>query len=88
VKPSDADYVRQKVFDLKITCPAMDNTADTAQVVIRPPLAWGLAVIAGLALNWLVPLPFLRAALAAAKARGVKLGNPNGARATSTLWRR
>jgi len=35
------------------------NTADTAQVIIRPPLAWGLAVIAGLALNWLVPLPFL-----------------------------
>jgi protein-S-isoprenylcysteine O-methyltransferase Ste14 len=36
----------------------MDDTADTAQVIIRPPLAWGLAVIAGLALNWLVPLPF------------------------------
>jgi protein-S-isoprenylcysteine O-methyltransferase Ste14 len=37
----------------------MDDTTDTAQVIIRPPLAWGLAVIAGLALNWLVPLPFL-----------------------------
>jgi protein-S-isoprenylcysteine O-methyltransferase Ste14 len=37
----------------------MNDTADTAQVIIRPPLAWGLAVIAGLALNWLVPLPFL-----------------------------
>src|SRR5215469_4423145 len=37
----------------------MDNTADTAQVIIRPPLAWGLAVVAGLALNWLAPLPFL-----------------------------
>ena len=37
----------------------MDDTANTAQVIIRPPLAWGLAVIAGLALNWLVPLPFL-----------------------------
>ena len=37
----------------------MDDTADTAQVIIRPPLAWGLAVIAGLALNWLVPLRFL-----------------------------
>ena len=43
----------------------MDNTADTAQVIIRPPLAWGLAVIAGLALNWLVTLPFLPAALPA-----------------------
>ena len=41
----------------------MDNTADTAQVIIRPPLAWGLAVIAGLALNWLAPLPFLPADL-------------------------
>jgi protein-S-isoprenylcysteine O-methyltransferase Ste14 len=37
----------------------MDDTADTAQVIIRPPLAWGLAVIAGFALNWLVALPFL-----------------------------
>src|SRR5262249_53900364 len=41
----------------------MDETADTAQVIIRPPLAWGLAVIAGLVLNWLVPLPFLPADL-------------------------
>ncbi|TMJ82427.1 MAG: isoprenylcysteine carboxylmethyltransferase family protein [Alphaproteobacteria bacterium] len=43
----------------------MDDTAGTAQVIIRPPLAWGLAVIAGLALNWLVPLPFLPADLPA-----------------------
>ena len=43
----------------------MDDTADTAQVIIRPPLAWGLAVIAGLALNWLAPLPFLPADLPA-----------------------
>ena len=41
----------------------MDDRADAAQVIIRPPLAWGLAVIAGLALNWLVPLPFLPADL-------------------------
>jgi protein-S-isoprenylcysteine O-methyltransferase Ste14 len=43
----------------------MDDTADTAQVIIRPPLAWGLAVMAGLALDWLVPLPFLPAGLPA-----------------------
>ena len=43
----------------------MDDTADTAQVIIHPPVAWGLAVIAGLALNWLVPLPFLPADLPA-----------------------
>jgi protein-S-isoprenylcysteine O-methyltransferase Ste14 len=43
----------------------MGDTADTPQVIIRPPLAWGLAVIAGLAVNWLVPLPFLPADLPA-----------------------
>ena len=43
----------------------MNDTAETAQVVIRPPLAWGLAVIAGLALNWFIPLPFLPADLPA-----------------------
>ena len=37
----------------------MNDTADTAQVLVRPPLAWGLAVVAGLALHWVVPLPFL-----------------------------
>src|SRR6266540_1318334 len=43
----------------------MDDRADAARVIIRPPLAWGLAVIAGLALNWLVPLPLLPADLPA-----------------------
>src|SRR5215467_3394371 len=43
----------------------MDSTTDTAQVVIRPPLAWALAVIAALALNWLARLPFLPADLPA-----------------------
>ena len=36
----------------------MDDTADTAHVIVRPPLAWGLSVIAGFALDWLVPLLF------------------------------
>jgi protein-S-isoprenylcysteine O-methyltransferase Ste14 len=39
----------------------MDSTADTSRVIVRPPLAWGLALIAGLALHGLVPLPFLPA---------------------------
>ena len=39
----------------------MADTTDTAHVIIRPPLAWGLAAIAGLALDRLVPLPFLPA---------------------------
>ena len=43
----------------------MGNRADTAPVITRPPLAWGLAVIGGLALNWLVPLPFLPVTLPA-----------------------
>jgi|SRR5262245_34974754 len=45
----------------------MDKRADTAQVIIRPPLAWGLAIIVGLALNWLTPLPFLPSELAATR---------------------
>jgi len=36
----------------------MTDTADTAQVVVRPPIAWALAVLIGLALDWLMPLPF------------------------------
>ena len=41
----------------------MADTADTAHVIVRPPLAWGLAVLAGFALDWLVPLPFLPATM-------------------------
>jgi protein-S-isoprenylcysteine O-methyltransferase Ste14 len=44
----------------------MDGTVDTAQVIIRPPLAWALAVIVGLALDWLLPSPFLPFGLPAA----------------------
>jgi protein-S-isoprenylcysteine O-methyltransferase Ste14 len=36
----------------------MADTADTANAIVRPPIAWALAVLAGLALNWLLPLPF------------------------------
>ncbi len=43
----------------------MDDTTDKAQVIVRPPLMWGLAVVAGLALNWLVPLRLLPADLPA-----------------------
>jgi protein-S-isoprenylcysteine O-methyltransferase Ste14 len=43
----------------------MSDSADTAQVIIRPPLAWALAVIAGFALNWLMPLPFVPVAVPA-----------------------
>ena len=43
----------------------MTDTADTAQVVVRPPIAWLLSVLAGLALHWLMPLPFMPPAVSA-----------------------
>jgi protein-S-isoprenylcysteine O-methyltransferase Ste14 len=43
----------------------MDDTQDSAQVRIRPPLVWATAVIAGLALNWFAPIPFLPTAFPA-----------------------
>jgi protein-S-isoprenylcysteine O-methyltransferase Ste14 len=43
----------------------MADTADTSNVIVRPPIAWALAVLAGLALNWLMPLPFLPAVVSA-----------------------
>ena len=43
----------------------MSGPADTAQVIARPPLLWGLAVVAGFALDWLMPLRFVPAAVPA-----------------------
>src|SRR5215831_14814928 len=37
----------------------MADATDSANVIIRPPIAWAVAVLAGLALNWLLPLPFV-----------------------------
>src|SRR5215468_2534853 len=37
----------------------MADATDTANVIIRPPIAWAVAVLARLALNWLMPLPFI-----------------------------
>ena len=37
------------------------GTSDNANVVIRPPIAWGIAVVAGLVLNWFLPLPVVPA---------------------------
>ena|ERR1700676_641481 len=39
----------------------MANTTDSANVIIRPPIAWAVSVLAGLALNRLTPLPFVPA---------------------------
>jgi protein-S-isoprenylcysteine O-methyltransferase Ste14 len=49
----------------------MTGAAETAQVVVRPPFAWALAVLAGLALHWLMPLPFMPPAVSARWAGGV-----------------
>ena len=43
----------------------MAETADTANVIVRPPIAWALAVLVGLALDWLMPLSFVPAAVPA-----------------------
>ena len=43
----------------------MADTTDSANVIIRPPIAWALAVLAGLALNRLLPLPFVPATVPA-----------------------
>src|SRR5262249_39902670 len=45
--------------------PAMADTTDTANVIIPPSIAWAVAVLAGLALNWLMPLPFVPAVVPA-----------------------
>lgn len=42
-----------------------NDTADTANVIVRPPLAWALAVVIGFALDWIAPLPFVPVALPA-----------------------
>src|SRR5262245_28191897 len=43
----------------------MADTADNANVMIRPPIGWAVAVLAGFALDWLLPLRFVPSALPA-----------------------
>ncbi len=45
----------------------MADPTDTAGVIIRPPIAWGIAVLSGLTLNWLQPLPFVPALVPAVR---------------------
>jgi hypothetical protein len=52
-------------FSVAIACTELADTTDTANVIIRPPNAWAVAVLAGLAINWLMPLPFVPAAVSA-----------------------
>lgn len=41
----------------------MSDDSDHSNALIRPPIAWALAFVVGLALDWLYPLPFLPDAL-------------------------
>jgi protein-S-isoprenylcysteine O-methyltransferase Ste14 len=41
----------------------MSEAIDTPNVAIRPPVAWGLAFVAGLGADWLYPLPFVPASV-------------------------
>jgi len=43
----------------------MDRSNDNANALVRPPIAWLLAVAAGLLAQWLYPLPFVPASIAA-----------------------
>jgi protein-S-isoprenylcysteine O-methyltransferase Ste14 len=49
----------------------MSAAPDTARVVIRPPIAWALAIVAGLVLDWFMPLPVLPASVPARWIGGV-----------------
>jgi protein-S-isoprenylcysteine O-methyltransferase Ste14 len=60
----------------------MDQATDTAGVIIRPPIAWALAVVAGLGLQWLVPLRLLPAGV---PARGLGIAVIAGALALG-VW--
>ncbi len=49
----------------------MSDTADTANVIVRPPIAWALAVLVGLTLQWVVSLPFMPASAPAGWIGGI-----------------
>jgi protein-S-isoprenylcysteine O-methyltransferase Ste14 len=44
----------------------MSGAADTANAIIRPPIAWALAFLCGLGVNRLYPLPFVPASVPSA----------------------
>jgi protein-S-isoprenylcysteine O-methyltransferase Ste14 len=39
----------------------LTETRDSSNAVVRPPIAWALAFLAGLAIDWLYPLPWIPA---------------------------
>jgi protein-S-isoprenylcysteine O-methyltransferase Ste14 len=71
-EPSVSNLRRQVVLK-GIASPAMNDTADTANVIIRPPIAWALALLVGLALQWIVAMPFMPASVPAGWIGGMVL---------------
>ena len=41
----------------------MSENADTSNAIIRPPIAWAIAILAGIGADWLYPLRFLPASV-------------------------
>jgi protein-S-isoprenylcysteine O-methyltransferase Ste14 len=41
------------------TMVVVGSATDTSNVIVRPPIAWALAFIVGLGLDWLYPMPFV-----------------------------
>jgi protein-S-isoprenylcysteine O-methyltransferase Ste14 len=50
---------------------ASGDLRDNSGAAVRPPIAWSLTAIAGFALDWLYPLPFLPAAVPAGWLGGI-----------------
>lgn len=50
---------------------ASGDFRDSSGAVVRPPLVWVLTAIAGIALDWLYPLPFMPAAVPASWLGGI-----------------
>ena len=41
----------------------MNEASDNSGAIIRPPVAWAFAILAGLLIDWFYPLPFVPASL-------------------------
>lgn len=44
----------------------MEATADNSNAIVRPPIAWALAFVVGVGLDWLYPVPFVPASVSTA----------------------
>jgi protein-S-isoprenylcysteine O-methyltransferase Ste14 len=44
----------------------MAEATDKSDAVVRPPIAWALAILVGMGLDWLYPIPFLPTPVSAA----------------------